>query len=278
MEQFKTILAQAVIRILKPLIRVLIRNDVSHGEFAEYIKQAYIDVAYKHFVIPGRKMTYSRVSILTGLNRKEVVRLSASEAGHVRARKGTTNRAMRVVSGWLHDEDFQSDDGQPRVLSIKGEGANFDTLVMRYSGDITARAVLDELERVGVARFSFGDQSVELLQQAYIPRQGEPEQMDVLSICVSDLLETAVHNLDSDEPHFQRQLIHKEIPEDLAREFKTYSQKKSIALLNDLNRWITKKADGSSSETQRLSRVGVGIYYFEDAVPEDAVPQKEKEK
>ncbi|MEE9494397.1 MAG: DUF6502 family protein [Gammaproteobacteria bacterium] len=273
MEQIKTVLAKAVIRILKPLVKVLINNDISHGEFAEYTKRAYIDVAYEHFSIPNRKTTYSRVAVLTGLNRKEVVRLTKQAMEEVQPRKGTTNRAMRVVSGWLQDADFQDADGQPEDLPLKDVDKSFETLVMRYSGDITARAVLDELERVGIARFDFASQQVRLLQQGFIPRYSEPEQIDVLSVCVSDLLETAVHNLDSEDPYFQRQLIHKDIPEDLAREFKAYSQKKSFALLKDLNHWVTKRVDGSTSETQRLSRVGVGIYYFEDAIQ-----QKEREK
>ena len=103
-------LTHAVIRILKPIIRVLMKNEISHGEFAEYAKQAYIEVAYEHFSIPNRKTTYSRVAILTGLNRKEVVRLNQQDTNDIQPRKGTTNRAMRVVSGWLQDSDFQ--DGQ----------------------------------------------------------------------------------------------------------------------------------------------------------------------
>ena len=72
----KSILARAVLTVLKPLVRVVLRHDMSHAEFAELVRSAYVDVAYRHFGIPGRKTTFSRVAVVTGLSRKEVVRLS----------------------------------------------------------------------------------------------------------------------------------------------------------------------------------------------------------
>ncbi len=265
-EKINKALAQAVIRILKPIIRVLMRNEISHGEFAEYAKQAYIDVAYEHFSIPNRKTTYSRVAILTGLNRKEVVRLNQQDTTDIQPRKGTTNRAMRVVSGWLQDPDFQDEKGKPLTLPVRDDDTSFNTLALRYSGDITARAVLDELIRVGIVKFSSTKQTVQLLSDGYIPQHGEPEKIDILSTCASDLLETAVHNLESDDVYFQRQLIHRDVPESLTEEFRRYSQKKSTALLNDLNQWISKRVEGKIDDTDSsVKRIGIGIYYFQDS-------------
>ncbi len=241
------------------------KNEISHGEFAEYAKQAYIDVAYEHFSIPNRKTTYSRVAILTGLNRKEVVRLKQQDTSDIQPRKGTTNRAMRVVSGWLQDSDFQNNKGKPLALPVRGD-VSFNTLALRYSGDITARAVLDELIRVGVVKFSATKQTVQLLSDGYIPQHDEPEKIDILSTCASDLLETAVHNLESDDVYFQRQLIHRDVPENLTEEFRRYSQKKSTTLLNDLNQWISKRVEGKIDDNDSSAkRMGIGIYYFQDS-------------
>ncbi len=240
------------------------RHEVSHGEFAEIAKRAYIDVAYEHFSISGRKTTYSRVAVLTGLNRKEVVRLTQQEVGDIQAKKGTTNRAMRVVTGWLNDAEFLDENSHPKVLPLKGAGASFETLVARYSGDITARAVLDEMKRVGVASL-VNEQSVTLLNDGYIPRNSEPDQINVLSICVADLLETAVYNLESDDPRFQRQIIHRDVPESIVREFKAHSAQKSAELLHELNQWMNHKTEVEEKQSEpSVRRVGVGIYYFED--------------
>ena len=139
-------------------------------------------------------------------------------------------------------------------------------MALRYSGDITARAVLDELIRVGVVKFSATKQTVQLLSDGYIPQHDEPEKIDILSTCASDLLETAVHNLESDDVYFQRQLIHRDVPESLTEEFRRYSQKKSTTLLNDLNQWISKRVEGKIDDNDSSAkRMGIGIYYFQDS-------------
>ena len=71
----KLILAKAIVNILRPLIRVLIRNEVTHAELTELVRRTYVEVAYDAHSIPGQEITFSRVAVLTGLSRKEVVRL-----------------------------------------------------------------------------------------------------------------------------------------------------------------------------------------------------------
>ncbi len=263
----KTVLAQAVILILKPLIRVLIRNEISHGEFTEFAKRAYMEVAYEHFSIPGRKTTYSRVAILTGLNRKEVVRLTQQSASEIQPRKGTTNRALRVVTGWLNDTEFLDAEKQPKMLPIKGDNASFSMLAARYSGDITARAILEELKRMGIAKITLEKDFVQLLNCGYIPKNDKSEQIEIMSICVADLMETVAYNLEHEkkQPHFQRQLIHRDVPEDIVREFKAHSHNKSSGLLTELNQWlIHRMPQEPSASEESIKRVGIGIYYFEE--------------
>jgi len=232
----KTNLSKAVVHILKPVIRILMRNEVSHAEFCALAKQAYVDVAYKHFTIPNKKMTYSRAAVLTGLNRKEVVRLTKQRDNQ--STIGTPNRATRVVNGWLNDSDFLDKNKDPLVLNIKGD-KSFSELVARYSGDITIGAIIDELERIGVAK-KINSEQIALTQQGYIPETGELEKIDILSICVSDLMSSAIHNLENEteEGRFQRQLVYKNVSTDIAEEFQQLSSKKAESLLIELNKWL----------------------------------------
>ena len=72
---YKSALAHMAASILRPLIKVLMRNEFTHAELTELVRQTYVEVAYNAFSIPDQKMTYSRAAVLTGLSRKEVVRL-----------------------------------------------------------------------------------------------------------------------------------------------------------------------------------------------------------
>ena len=262
----KSILTIATIRIMKPLIKVLIRNEISHGEFTALAKRAYVDVAYEHFSIPGRKTTYSRVAVLTGLNRKEVVRLSREKEADSGIPEARPNRAIRVVNGWLNDSEFLDKDGEPKTLPVQGESGSFSVLVARYSGDITLGAVMDELERIGVV-VRPDRQSVKLSSYGYIPEDSELEKIEILSICAADLLGSAVHNLEheKEDARFQRQVIYSQVPAGTVKNFKKYSDKKSSALLRDYNSWLGGDKNQPPSESNEpTSRVGVGIYYFED--------------
>jgi len=261
-KEIKALLTEAVGRILKPLIKILIRNEVSHGEFVALAKRVYVDVAYEYFSIEGRKTTYSRVAVLTGLNRKEVVALLKEKRGGSNAPKGTPNRAIRVVNGWLNDSEFLDDNNKVKVLPIQGEHGSFSALVARYSGDITLGAVVDELERIGVVSRP-DQQSVKLNSYGYIPEDSELEKIKILSICATDLLTSAAHNLEqgSDDVKFQRQVVYKGVSKRVVGRFKKYSDKKSLMLLRDYNRWLEENTNQLPSES--TSRVGVGIYFFE---------------
>ena len=268
-----TSLPKAVIHILKPIIRILMRNDVSHAEFSALAKQAYIDVAHQHFSIPDKKMTNSRVAVLTGINRKEVLRLFRIKEENGDTLEGTPNRAKRVVNGWLNDPDFLDNNKKPLILQIKDTKNSFSELAARYSGDITIGAIIDELERLGVVK-RINNEQIQLTQQAYIPHTGELEKIDILSICVSDLLSSAVYNLDADvdkgQGRFQRQLVYKNVQSDVAEEFQKLSSKKSQDLLVELNNWLAEKTkDPQNKDPQdelpdTKKRVGLGVYYFEN--------------
>ncbi len=264
----QTTLNRAVTMILKPLLRVLIKNEVSYSEFAEIAKQSYVDVSYEHFSIEKRKTTFSRVAVLTGLSRKEVVRLSklrADDSNDSLLSKATPNRAQRVINGWVSDTEFHDDKGQARVLPIYGDKGSFAALVARYSGDITAGAVIDELLRIGVVQ-RLDDQRVELLSDGYIPKTDEIEKIRVMAMCTSDLLNSAVHNLiNLDKPsRYQRQLTYEKISTDDANQFKTYSEEKANELLLHLNEYLSQMSSDAPDDISGSHQVGLGIYYFEN--------------
>lgn len=258
-------LAKAISTVLKPLVRVLIRNEVSVAAFEELARQAYVDVAYRHFAIPKRKTTYSRVAVLTGLSRKEVVRLAKLREQPEPPVKSNPNRAVRVINGWLQDAEFLDGHRKPRILPLQGEVGSFAALVARYSGDITLGAVLDELERLGIVARP-DKLSVSLLSMGYIPADDELEKVRIMSLCTADLLATAVHNLDhrDEDARFQRQISFHNISDEVASEFKQLTNDRSTELLQELNQFLSSRKTLSTESGVANNRVGLGIYYIEN--------------
>ena len=255
----------AIEQLLRPLFRLLLRHGVSYVAFEELTRRTFVDVSIRDFGIPGRKPSVSRASVLSGLSRKEILRLvSESPAEHEEA-GDQHNRAARVITGWVRDAEFLDAGGGPRPLEPDGD-AGFAALVKRYSGDMPARAVLDELMRVGAVQ-RHEDGRLELLERAYVPQQSTLEKLRILGADVADLIDTIDHNVQhgATDPRFQRKVLYQSMPADALPAFRKLSASQSQALLEKLDRWLAAHdIDNPPDEPdQPRARVGLGIYYFE---------------
>ncbi len=270
MDTLKKTLSQAVIRMLNPIVRMLLHYNVSHSEFTELAKRSYVNVAFKYFSIANRKKTNSRVSVITGLSRQEVVRISEISMDEEPETKGPLNRARRVIGGWLSDADFLDDDNEPKILPLRGDAISFNELAVRYSGGITARAILDELIRVGSVE-KIDNDNVKLKHHGYVPNDSDIEVLKVISTHVRDHLDASIHNLIiKQDLRFERQLTYVDMPDSTVDEFKKLSHEKSSILLVELNQWLAdKKKNTNPNRDEPLSRIGIGIYYIKSDKHED---------
>jgi len=265
-------LSAATLRLLRPLVKILLRNNVSHRTFAELAKLVYVEIANVEFGIPDKKQTTSRIAILTGLTRKEVQRLLAQPPDTEPASAKEYHRASRVITGWVRDPDFGDVKGHPHPLRMDGKRASFSTLVKRYSGDIPVRAMVDELLRVGAVK-QLKDGRICLLSRGYIPQKGPVEKLQVLGSDTADLIATIDHNLyqKPTKPRFQRKVMYDNVPVEVAREFQTLAAAQGQELLEAIDRWLAHRdrdVNPASKGTGRM-RVGLGIYHFEERLDSD---------
>ncbi len=267
MKEFKSYIAKAVITILTPLVRTLIRHGISHSEFSDLSKQVYVKVVHDDFSIPNRKTTYARVSTLTGLTRKEIVRLTEPEKKSVSKTKKPLNRATQVLGGWMKDKDFLDENGRPLALPVKSDEQKcFYDLVDKFSGDVSGGAILEELIRVGAVEKTKNG-NVKMTEQGYVPQNSQAEQLQIVSTHFADMLSTGIHNIENDksEARFQRAVVYQNVPIHLIDEFKQFSDEKSQQLLVEYSKWLQTKINENESEeisSADTGRVGVGIYYF----------------
>lgn len=259
------VLSAAALRILRPLVRILLRHGVSYGTFADLAKWVYVDVAEREFPLEGRKQSTSRVSILTGLSRKEVSRVSQLPRPDDAGCDERYNRAARVIGAWLREPDFAAPDGKPAVLPLEGEGASFAELVKRFSGDVPARAILDELIRSGSVELS-GDDAARLIAHAYVPANTAADKIHILGTDVQQLISTIDHNIDSGEqPFYQRKVMYDNLPDEVLGAFRDLTNEECQAILEHFNKWLAERDRDTNPAVQGTGRnqAGVGIFYFE---------------
>ena len=255
----------ALMKLLRPLMRLLLRHSMPFSAFEELAKRACLEAAMNDFTIPGKKPSISRASILTGLTRKDVQRLLRLNDEPRVVPEKHYNRAARVLTGWIRDPDFLSGNRQPRALEIDGD-LGFTALVRRHSGDVPAHAVLDELLRVG-AVVQGADGRLTPVARAYVPQRGEAEKLGILGTDVAGLIDTIDHNLQhgTTDPRFQRKVSYRSIEVTHLPAFRELSSKHAQSLLEELDRWLAEHDDvGPDVPGVPRAKVGLGIYYMEE--------------
>lgn len=263
------VLTSAIERLLRPLIRILLRNGTSFDAFADLAKRMYVEVGMQEFGIPGKKQTISRVSVLSGLSRKEVQRVMGQRDSAEAEARARYNRAARVIAGWVRDRDFADVAGNPLALRPEDGKASFTELVKRHSGDVPARAVLDELLRVGAVE-RLEDGRIRLLSRAYVPRTSDLDKLEILGADVSDLIYTIDHNLQhgAADPFFQRKVMYDNLPAEAISAFRVLSAEQAQALLEKMDQWLAKHDRDVNPSVTGIGRMraGIGIYYFEEDI------------
>ncbi|TDJ31306.1 MAG: hypothetical protein E2O56_07440 [Gammaproteobacteria bacterium] len=264
-----SVVAGAITRMLRPLVRFLLRAGVSYGAFADFARWVYVDVAMKEFGISGRKQTKSRVSVLTGLTRRQVDQVMRDPPPHEAAEADRYNRAARVLTAWTDDSRFLDPEGHPLELPLEetGDGASFNDLVRAASAETPPRAILDELRNAGAISIS-GTDTVKLEKAYYIPTTSEAEKLDILGMSTADLISTIDKNFfdpEQEEALFQRVVYNLRIRPSALPEIRKRIREILQEVADDTDRFLYQVSDRPTQvdPEQEYKRAGIGLYYFE---------------
>jgi len=253
------ILRVALRKILMTLIRTLLRNGMSYGEFDQIARKCYVDVAYRDFAPAGKKQTVSNVAILTGLNRKEVKKLADLDLEQPSTDNRQYNRVVRVLGGWINDPRYLRKDGIPRDLDYDGRDS-FSDLVKRYSGDMPVAAMHKVLLASANIRFS-NDGRVRLMSHAYLPSNDPVEKLAILGNDTSQLVDTIDYNLTAAEAalRFQRKASNARVALDSIPEIKQFLKRKGQAFLEEIDLYLSQHETDDDSTVE----LSVSVYYHE---------------
>jgi len=253
-------------RLLKPLVRILIRNSVSFGEFSEVAKEAYVEVAASDFQLQDKKITQGRIAILTGLTRKEVNRLITQKGERQRDYASNLNRVSTILTAWHTDPQFTGPYGLPLDVPFDATSErSFSELANRYTSDLPPRVMLDELLHIGVAKEIEGGR-IRVLTRTYLPKADAPESLDRLGKAVRSFVETIDFNRTESDP--EKRLFERNVNADTgirARDFpafQAYVRERGQFLLEEIDDWLSKLDPIDESSKETTVNTGVGIYHY----------------
>lgn len=261
-------LIRAVRRLLMPLVRLLVHFGITFPSLSLLLKSVYVEVAERHFALADKTMTDSRITLLTGVHRKDVGRLRGRPSEAVGDDLPLTLGAQ-VVGRWLGEAAFREADGGPRPLprTAPGDAPSFDALVSGISRDLRPRAVLDEFLRSGLVR-ARSDGLLDLTRAADLPAGDVDKMAFYLGHNVGDHLSAAVHNtLEVGPPFLERAVFHDGLtPESVAR-LRAEAEALAMQTLVALNDRAKTLAAADAGRPQAVERFTAGVYVFGTADP-----------
>lgn len=162
----------------------LIDHGLTAAEMHNVLTKAFLQAAAQRARLKNGRVNQSRVAIMTGLTRTEVRK--HFEDGDIVHQKSEEFGALRVTNSWQRDPEFLTNEGEPKELPLTGRYGSFKSLARLYSGDIPARATLEELKRLGVVRVAKG--AVKLLSQTASGRRRHERTLSAIGAQISDAL------------------------------------------------------------------------------------------
>ena len=261
-------LLQALDALLAPLARLAVARGLPCATVEGLLRRAFVRAARDaHPALPPHRMV-SRIATATGLNRREVTRLTLADAPPVRKRP----LSAEVFARWIGDPQYRDARGRPRKLPRQGAAPSFETLAQSVTRDVHPRSLLDELLRLGLAALDAAGDRVELLQDAFVPRGDSERMLGFLGHNVGDHLGAAVANVLGDgRRHFEQAVYADELSaqsvEALRGLIAAQWQTISTALLPRLEQLI--EADRAAGRTQD-QRLRVGLFSYSERMPEAA--------
>jgi hypothetical protein len=271
-------LIHAVRQVLYPLARLLLGQGVTYPQLAELVKTVLVEAADREFRIAGKSQTDSRVSLISGVHRKDVRRLRAAPANGNNVTARSVSLGAQLVAAWTGLRRFRDKQGHPLPLprlASQGGGTSFEALVERVSKDIRSRAVLDELLRLGVVHMDEQDRAV-LNVEAFVPRSGFDEKLHYFGHNLRDHVAAAAHNvLGAGEPLLERSVHYDALSEESILELAALAEKGGMEAVQSLNRRAIELEERDAVSTTQKHRFTFGIYFFR-APAADAKPTEDR--
>jgi hypothetical protein len=262
-------------RLLRPLVRVFIAQGVTLPFIIQLLKKLYVGVAEKEFALDGKPQTDSRITLLTGVHRKDVHALRGHERDVGKSPK-VVSRNAHLIAIWIGSPSYLDARGRPVALpktSPRKGAVSFESLVSSVSKDIRPRAVLDEWERLNIVRVD-ENQLVHLNASAFVPANEFADLAFFFGRNLHDHLATSAHNLLGERPPMLEQAVyHEKLSPASVERLSALSRKLGSEALVKINRKAFEYSERDKGHVGAHQRITFGVYFH--SAPEDADDKEE---
>jgi hypothetical protein len=263
----------AIRYLLRPLVRLLLSHGISFPAFCDLVKSTYVKVSEAEFKLDAKPQTDSRISLLTGIHRREVNRLRNEAVMELDLPQRASMSAL-LLTIWSGHPDYLDKQGMPIPLprlASKGDGHSFEALVQSVSKDFRARVVLDEWLRQGIVTLD-SDDRVHLSPDAFVQPQDMEEKIYYFGQNIHDHMAATVHNLAGGAPPFlERCVYYDKLSADSTRELAGYARTVAMRSLHAVNKRAAELQQRDRKKPDAVHRANFGVYHYSAAEATDEI-------
>jgi hypothetical protein len=256
--------------LLKPLVRMAVKNGVLFPEFSEALRQAYVDVAAKTVSVSGREATDEEISLITNIDKSDVkaMRSQGEDLSFERSVQHASPVAI-ILGAWHTDPVYAGPYGVLRDLQLVNQSGSdrnvstFTDLAQAHCPGVDPKLLLEELVASGAVRH-VGGGFYRAVQRSHLPPPLSAQSIVYLARGIHNLSETLEFNMRADLAKGER-LIERSIftqhgiPRNQHPEFNKYIRERGQAFADDVDNWITARDVEGVKDPMHI---GVGLYHY----------------
>ncbi|HUP08394.1 MAG TPA: DUF6502 family protein [Caldimonas sp.] len=266
-------LVAALARLFDPIARLCLARGLRFAAVEELLKKAFVEAARSGGERnPVRDV--SRVSAATGLTRREVTRISQDVTARAAAKPSP---ATQIFTRWLGNKRLHDERGRPRPLPRQGRAPSFETLAQAVTQDVHPRTLLEELCRLGLAKYDAKTDTVRLVRDSFVPRKDDARMLGFLGANAGDHLAAAVANvLGEASIHLEQAVFADELSEESTAKLRPLVAARWKELLEGLAPSIQELIDADAKAGRVADRrVRVGLYSYHAPMADTAEPSED---
>ena len=265
----KTSLRNACQTLLRPIASVLMKSGMTWKEFSDLSKTVFVSVASDEFGIRGRPTNVSRVSILTGISRKEIKRQRDLIETEAPPSSSKTTDATRLLSGWHQDRLYTNSQDEPLPLAKQGTAPSFQSLFEVYGGDTPEQTLTRELLAANSIEPDSDGRYV-ATRRYHMPANMDVGNIHFLGSNLHDHAQTLSNNLSDDgsPKRLEGFAVDDRIDPEAVDKFREFIDQKGEQFLEDVDEWLNRhRFDATDSKKTSPVRLGLGIYAIQGDLP-----------
>lgn len=259
-------LLAAIVKVLRPLVRLMLSYQITYPMLINLLKRLYVEVADQEFSVSGKRQSDSRITMLTGVHRKDVKRLR-EEKEPLTSVPANISMGAQLIAIWTGSERYCDKNGHPVALPMTttDHSPSFEELVERVCRkDIRPRVILDEWLRLGVAEL-LADDRISLNTGAFTPARGFDEKAFFFGKSLHDHISAGTHNLLGQQPpFFDRTVYYDQLSAESVEEIAELARQLGMEALLKVNHRALALQQRDQEGQHANYRMNFGIFHYND--------------